>query len=258
VLLGCIRRSDPSVLYGVDMTTESDTTTAGPDTSRQRDLVVLMVALGAAVLLARFVGNFSRSGHIPAPVLQVLAADLAVWVPLGVGALWVLRRASRPGLRARLRLDVGDVVFAIGIVIICRTVDAFLSIAFTGTTGLTPAPTLGTPDIALLLVSGIGVVIVSPILEEVVFRGLFQRRLAAELTPRTRFLAVLLTAFLFALLHLLLGAGATPLGGLEVFVVTFLLGALTGTLVAMTDRIGGAILAHVLFNLVAVVATWPR
>jgi membrane protease YdiL (CAAX protease family) len=69
---------------------------------------------------------------------------------------------------------------------------------------------------------------------------------------------VLLTAFLFALLHLLLGAGATPLGGLEVFVVTFLLGALTGTLVAMTDRIGGAILAHMLFNLVAVVATWPR
>jgi hypothetical protein len=26
----------------------------------------------------------------------------------------------------------------------------------------------------------------------------------------------------------------------------------------MTDRIGGAILAHVLFNAVAVVATWPR
>ena len=61
-----------------------------------------------------------------------------------------------------------------------------------------------------------------------------------------------------ALLHLLLGAGGTSLGGFQVFVTTFLLGLLTGMLVAMTDRIGGAILAHVLFNAVAVVATWPR
>ena len=30
------------------------------------------------------------------------------------------------------------------------------------------------------------------------------------------------------------------------------------TAATMTDRIGGAILAHVVFNLVAVVATWPR
>lgn len=226
---------------------------------RQRDLIVILVALGVAVILTRIVGQVTRTGGIPSPVLQVLAADAAVWLPLVVAAAVVLRRTPRSAMVSRLRLDLGIVVFAIGIVIVCRAVDVFLSIAFTGSTGLVPAPTLGTPDVGLLLVSAIGIVVVSPVLEEVVFRGLFQRAGSPpSLTPRTRFLAVLVTAFLFALLHLLLGAGGTSLGGFQVFVTTFLLGLLTGTLVAMTDRIGGAILAHVLFNAVAVVATWPR
>ncbi|WP_144710122.1 CPBP family intramembrane glutamic endopeptidase [Curtobacterium pusillum] len=239
------------------MTTQPDAAMTEPDTSRQRDLVVMLIALGAAVILARVASSVTRSGGVPSPVLQVVLADLAVWVPLVVGAAWVVRR-SRHTLRARLRLDLGDVVFAIGIVIVCRVLDVFLGLSFTGTTGLTPAPSLGQPDVGLLLVSAVGVVLVSPFLEEVFFRGLFQRRMAAELTPRTRFLAVLLTAFLFAVLHVLLGAGSTQIEGFRVFFTTFALGSLTGTLVAMTDRVGGAVLAHVLFNAVAVVATWPR
>ncbi|MFJ3384365.1 MULTISPECIES: lysostaphin resistance A-like protein [unclassified Curtobacterium] len=240
------------------MRSETATPIDEGDTTRQRDLVVLLVAIGAAVVLARVVATITRSGGVPSPVAQVLAADAAVWVPLVVGAWWVLRHTTRSTVVARLRIDLGDVVFAVGIVIIARVVDVVLSIAVTGSTGLVPSPTLGTPDIGLLVVSAVGIVLVSPVLEEVIFRGLFQRRLAAELTPRTRFLAVLLTAFLFALLHLLLGEASTPVGGFQVVVTTFLLGALTGALVAMTDRIGGAILAHVLFNAVAVVATWPR
>ncbi len=240
------------------MRSESAKTTIEPSVRRQRDLLVILVALGVAVILARIVGQVTRTGGIPSPLMQVLAADAAVWVPLVVATAVVLRRTTRSAVVARLRLDLGTVVFAIGIVVVCRVLDAFLSLSFTGSTGLVPAPTLGTPDVGLLLVSAIGIALVSPVLEEVVFRGLFQRRLAAELTPRTRFLAVLVTAFLFALLHLLLGAGTTTLGGFQVFVTTFVLGLLTGVLVAMTDRLGGAVLAHVLFNTVAVVATWPR
>ncbi|MBT2502706.1 CPBP family intramembrane glutamic endopeptidase [Curtobacterium sp. ISL-83] len=228
------------------------------ESARQRDLVALLIAMAVAVVLSRLVGTIARSGGIPSPVLQVLAADVAVWAPLVVGAGWVVRRASRPDALPRLRLDLGDAVFAIGIVIVCRGVDAFLSLSITGSSGLSPAPTLGAPDVGLLVVSAIGVCLVSPVLEEIVFRGLFQRRLADALTPRTRFLAVLLTAFLFAVLHLLIGSPSSSLIGFEVFVTTFLLGLLTGTLVAMTGRIGGAILAHVLFNTVAVVLTWPR
>lgn len=244
--------------YGCRMRTVPEPTADHVETARQRDLVALLVAVAIAIALERWITGTARSGGIPSPVLQIVTADLAVWIPLTVGALWVLRRASWRSAVVRLGLGWGDAVFAIGIVIVCRVVDAAMSIAFTGSTGLVPGATLGTPDVGLLLVSAIGVVIVSPVLEEVVFRGLFQRRLADALTPRTRFLAVLLTAFLFALVHLLIGSPANQLIGFEVFVTTFLLGVLTGTLVAMTDRIGGAILAHVLFNAVAVIATWPR
>lgn len=240
------------------MSTAPRPTATDVEASRQRDLVALLVAIAVATVLERFMTGVVRSGRIPSPVLQVVIGDLAVWVPLAAGCLWVLRRASWRSAATRMGLGWGDAVVAIGIVIVCRGLDAAMSIAFTGTTGLAPAPTLGQPDQGLLVVSALGVCLVSPFLEEVVFRGWFQRRLADALTPRTRFLAVLLTAFLFALVHLLIGSPANSLIGFEVFVTTFALGLLTGTLVAMTDRIGGAILAHVLFNAVAVVATWPR
>ncbi len=239
------------------MTTQPDPAISEPSTARQRDLVALLVALVVAVVLARIISSLTLRGAVPGAVLQVVLGNVAVWVPLALGIVWVVRRSGRD-LFGRLRIDLGDLVFALGIVILARVFDAVLALTFTGTSGLSPAPTLGTPDVGLLLVSAVGIVLISPVLEELFFRGLFQRLLAAELTPRTRWLAVLVTAFLFALSHLFLGSATTTLGGFQVFLTTFVLGCLTGTLVAMTDRIGGAIVAHVLFNAVAVVATWPR
>jgi len=239
------------------MTTQPEAAPTEPSTDRQRDLVALLIALVLAVVLARIVSTLTLRGAVPGPVLQVLVGNLAVWLPLVFGIVWVVRRTGRD-LFGRIRVDIGDLVFALGIVILTRVFDAVLSLSFSGTTGLVPAPSLGPPDVGLLLVSAIGIVLVSPVLEELFFRGLFQRLLAAELTPRTRWLAVLLTAFLFALSHLFLGSATTTIGGFQVFLTTFVLGLLTGTLVAVTNRIGGAIVAHVVFNLVAVVATWPR
>ena len=239
------------------MTTQPEAAPTEPSTDRQRDLVALLIALVLAVVLARIVSTLTLRGAVPGPVLQVLVGNVAVWLPLVFGIVWVVRRTGRD-LFGRIRVDIGDLVFALGIVILTRVFDAVLSLSFSGTTGLVPAPSLGPSDVGLLLVSAIGIVLVSPVLEELFFRGLFQRLLAAELTPRTRWLAVLLTAFLFALSHLFLGSATTTLGGFQVFLTTFVLGLLTGTLVAVTNRIGGAIVAHVVFNLVAVVATWPR
>lgn len=240
------------------MQTEPDASAATPSTSSVRDLQAIVTALVVAVILGHLVSRLARTGALPWPIAQVLVADLAVWAPLSLSVSWVLRRSTPAALVRRLSLGWADAVAAVGIVLVCRGLDAFLSAAFFGSTGPTPQTTLGPPDTPLLIVSAISVCLVSPALEELVFRGLFQRRLAAALTPRTRFLAVLLSAFLFALVHLLIGSPANPLTGLEVFVTTFTLGLLTGILVAMTDRIGGAVLAHVLFNAVAVTLSWPR
>ena len=219
------------------MTSEPEVATNEPSTARQRDLVALLIALVVAVVLARIVSSLTLRGAVPGPVLQVLLGNVAVWVPLVLGIVWVVRRTGRD-LFGRFRVELGDLVFALGIVILARVFDAVLALSFTGTSGLQPAPSLGTPDIGLLLVSAVGIVLISPVLEELFFRGLFQ--------------------LLFALSHLFLGSATTSLGGVQVFLTTFVLGLLTGTLVAMTNRIGGAIVAHVLFNAVAVVATWPR
>lgn len=238
------------------MTPEPDRAALEPP-ARRRDLVVLLVALAVAVVLVRITGALTLRGAVPWPVLRVVLDDAAVWFPLACGIVWVLRGFGS-GLLVRLRVELGDLVFALGIVILARVVDAAVGLTLTGTTGLVPAPSLGAPDVGLLLVSAIGIVLVSPVLEEVFFRGLFQRLLAAELTPGTRWLAVVLTAVVFAFAHLFLGAFAMTLGGLQVFVTTFVLGAMTGSLVAVTGRIGGAVVAHVLFNAVAVVIAWPR
>lgn len=240
------------------MQPEPDAPIAARASQSVRDIRIVLVALAVVVLLARAVSSVARTGGLPSPIAQVLAADLAVWVPLALGAWWVLRKSSPDALVRRLGLGWADVVAAVGIVVVCRGLDAGLSITFSGSTGLSPRATLGTPDGLLLAVSAIGVCLVSPVLEEIVFRGILQRRLATGLTPRTRFLAVVLTAFVFALVHVLIGSPVTTVAGFEVFVTTLVLGLLTGTLVAMTGRLGGAILAHVLFNTVAVVLTWPR
>lgn len=239
------------------MTSESDATNIDPSIARQRNLLTLLGALVVAVVLSRLVSVQVLRGAVPEPVLQVFVTDGSVWLPLVLGIVWVSRRTGQ-GLNGALRLGLGDLVFAVGIVVMTRVVDAALALALTGTTGLAPAPFLGTPDFGLLLASAVSAVLVSPVLEEIFFRGLFQRLLATELTPRTRWLAVLLTAFLFALSHVLIGTSTSTLVGFQVFVTTFALGILTGALVAMTGRVGGAIVAHVLFNAVAVVATWPR
>lgn len=70
-----------------------------------------------------------------------------------------------------------------------------------------------------------------------------------------RFLAVLVTAFAFALMHVAISTTTSSVAGFEPM---FVLGLLTGTLVTMAVRIGGAILAHVLCNTVAVLLTWPH
>jgi len=226
--------------------------------TRDRVVVAVLAGLVVAVLLERIVAGVARTGGLPSPVAQLLASDLAVWVPLGLAAVVAVRGSSLAAARRSFRVEPADVVVALGIVIVCRTVDAVLSLTFFGTTGLTPPPAVGGVDVTVLVVAAVGLCIVGPVVEEVVFRGLLQRHLARMLPPRTRFVAVPVTAALFAVLHVLVGSPSSDLAGFTVVVTTFLLGLLTGTLVAMTDRIGGAVLAHAVFNAVALVATMPR
>lgn len=63
-------------------------------------------------------------------------------------------------------------------------------------------------------------------------------------------LGVIVASAVFALMHVV-GAGPQALIG------TFFFGLLAGTLTATTGRIGGAVVAHVVFNGIAVLLMWP-
>lgn len=219
------------------------------------------------VLLLVF-GRVARTGVVSG-ALQLLLADLCVWVPLAGAVFVAVRGLGVRGSFVRLGLRAGgaagggawlslavDVAFGVAAGLLVRAFDAFLSLALYGSTGLAPGATLfAGPVFWLAVLSVVGPVIVSPVLEEIAFRGVFQRAFGSSLGGGVWgwTTAVLVTSVLFAVAHVVTGSGA--LG--PVVVTTFVLGLATGTLVAATGRVRASIVAHVVFNGVAVALTWP-
>jgi membrane protease YdiL (CAAX protease family) len=246
----------------------ADETTTTP--LRRRSLLPLGIALVLVVILARIVSGAVSSGHVPSAPLQLLLSDLTAWIPLALGVVWFLRGRGTQTIVERLHLRIGvvDVFWAIAIACLARAVNGFLDLGVFGTTGFAPQPIIGKgPDIAVLVLTVLGPCIVSPIVEELFFRGTLQPALArringspdevAGVSRAAMAVSVVGTAVLFAAMHVLVANG-TATGNLVTFVSTLVLGLLVGGLVAVTRRLGGAILAHVLFNAIAIALTWPR
>ena len=99
-------------------------------------------------------------------------------------------------------------------------------------------------------------VVFSPFIEELFFRGLVLRaagRAAADNGAAQRWalgIAVVVSAITFALIHLI-NAGS-PTAVLVIGVSTFVFGLGAAALAAVTGRVGGAIVAHVVFNALVV------
>lgn len=96
-----------------------------------------------------------------------------------------------------------------------------------------------------LLFLGIGVVVVAPVVEELVFRGLLLRSLLRRMSPGW---AVAVSAAVFGLVHLADPGAAVVVPGLVA------LGLLTGVEATRTGSLSRPILLHAGFNLLTVVA----
>jgi membrane protease YdiL (CAAX protease family) len=246
--------------------------------------LAVWVPLGAAVAVA--VGGGSRAFRGAAGVAAGTTAGPATGVAAGRGA----RAGAAAGALGLSRwFSWRDLIWGCAAGLLARGLVTVVSVALTGFTGLSPVPTLGgPPDVALLVVMVAAPVVVAPIVEELFFRGLLQGALTSLLAPRaasapaspapvaaaavtpapddsapgaptsdrlSRWTAAALTAVVFAALHVLVAPTAPfalTLAG------TFVLGLFAGGLVATTGRLGGAVVAHVVFNGVAVLLTWPR
>ena len=239
------------------------------DDDTRRRLVRSSLGWAAAGLLVAMVAGLAaedafRMGWLADTRAQPLVAYFATWIPLGVG-VWAACRhrgwqASADQLG--LRFSVFDIFWGVAAGCIARLVDAVIRLQLTGTTGLSPQPVLGTPAIDgwAVIVGIVAPVIVAPLIEEVFFRGLLQRSLAQAFGAAGRLrasaAAILITSVLFALAHVVVG-GTLGVDAVATAEGTFAFSVIAGVVAAATGRIGGAIIAHVVFNGVAVLLLWP-
>lgn len=196
-----------------------------------------------------------RAAWIDAPAPLAAGADLAAGTLPLVAAVIAGCLVGRGGWRA---LGLGawrwsDALTGLAIAFAARAASELLS----PTTGsLLPSFTEDrAAAVAAAVIAATGAVLVSPVVEELFFRGLALRALAQATTPglgrRTAAtLAVGLTTLAFVALHLVSAGGSVPLA---LVVGTTAVGLGCGIVTAVTNRLGGAIVAHVAYNVTAVV-----
>lgn len=124
--------------------------------------------------------------------------------------------------------------------------------------GLVFGPTVY--DMWWVLLAIVAPVLIAPVIEELFFRGLLQRAVLKAFSrslPTSRRLptviAVAVSSLVFAAVHVLQTSGGTET--VVVGLSTLILGIGLGTLAAVTNRLGGAIIAHVSFNALGVLST---
>lgn len=105
-------------------------------------------------------------------------------------------------------------------------------------------------DVALLVALSTIAVVVAPLVEELFFRGLLQRSLEVSLPP---WLAIATTSAVFGLAHV---DPARGWSNVSVVVATGSGGAIFGMVARSFRRLGPAIVAHSLFNAVAIGFIW--
>ena len=231
--------------------------------TRRRVPRLVWAGLGLiAAVLCGWTVEAAAAAHLD-PALLGVAAYVLVWVPLVLALILsfagqtVRDAAASLGLRFRAI----DLLWGVGIGCLARAADALIRTLATGSTGLAPQPTLssiGGLGVQAVALGIIAPVVIAPILEETYFRGLVLRSLAAALgrfSAAARWgAAVVITAAAFALVHALLLAG-TPGEAVLTGLSTFLFALLAGAVAAATQRIGGAIVGHVVFNGLGVLLT---
>ncbi len=199
--------------------------------------------LASAVLLLTLIsGAVSRF----LPDLE-LGGYLVVWLPLLGAVLYAsFIRGSRSLARDfGIRFHWLDLLWGLAIGLLARVCATIVELVVYGRSGSAMPYFDDRWWIFFVLIAPL---LVSPIIEELFFRGLLLRSLLVTLNPAT---AIGISSMLFALLHVLVAT--TPAQALVTGLSTLILGIALATLTVLTRRAGGAIVAHVAFNALVVI-----
>jgi len=186
--------------------------------------------------------------------LVLLLSYAVVWVPFlaAVGVACFLRGTRSLARDIGLQITVLDVLLGVGAGFLARALTGVIEIAFTGRMiglGVTLGDTIY--DGWWVLGTILSPVLLAPFVEEMFFRGLLQRAALRALSLRlsaqsAMALSIFASASLFALLHLT--QAASPTGAAVLGLSSFAFGLAAALIAGLTGRIGGAIVAHVVFN----------
>ncbi|WP_206759221.1 type II CAAX prenyl endopeptidase Rce1 family protein [Microbacterium ureisolvens] len=187
-----------------------------PALARLTDLVVLSAPLLAAVIIA---ARVSRDRFATATGLR--------------GFAWV------------------DAAAGVGVGLIARALVELVAPTAGGIGGGLEVESAGVAG--GIVVALAGAVLVTPLIEELFFRGLLQRALGDALAGAGRavagIVAVVVSALAFVALHVLATGGNVPVG---LLVGSLAVGLGCGILTLLTGRLAGAIVAHVVSNAIGV------
>ncbi len=231
----------------------------------------VIAGLGLVFLLGQMVAAPFRFTSSDGGPLRLVVGALPVWIGLLGTAIWACRRHGTGRLRTDLGLKFKPVDLAIGLgagLGLRFAVGAWAAL-YSSVRGQRPSGNLqsllgnGLGTGVILVANALAIAVIGPVIEEIFFRGVGLRSALASLwrragrgrlgDPRLRArYAVLLTSAVFAVLHV------SEVGDLTSAVVLlpglFLAGWVMARLTMWSGRLGPAIITHVVFNSVAVVA----
>jgi hypothetical protein len=204
----------------------------------------------ALAIVGATIGD-ALSGSATGPVATLLS-EMGLWTGMLGTVIFVSRRYGSASLRRDFGLEIRgtDVLWGLAAVAAALIVSEIVVIAFAGT------KFAGSNDQIISQQKGheAGLVILTlivelgaPFFEELFFRGFLRTALQERFGAGG---AVWLQAVFFGFAHV--GESKTAAGNVTVVLALFLVGVVLGYTAKLTRRLGAGMLAHCLFNLVAV------
>lgn len=216
-----------------------------------RALLIAAVGIGAAALLLLVVDATGPMWAGMPGWLAAAASILAANAPLIIAVVAAAAFTSLVGFGRATGIRPWvwtDLLYGLFVAIIARAVVEFFAPTLGGFGGPLGGALSGDATIALVIAAS-AAVIVSPIVEELYFRGLVVRALCDALVDAGRIgasiVAVVTSTAAFVLLHVVAAGALVPVG---LIIGSLVVGVGCGVLTVVTGRLWAAIAAHVLYN----------
>lgn len=223
-------------------------------TSRADDRLALrrLIVAAAGFVVAAFLAASTRGVvHLPQP-FDAFDGYLLVWLPL-LAAVLIARFGLRTPAGSPPVLGFAfrpiDLLWGIAAGMLLRILVSVIEVLVYGSLPAMAsgaAPSGSVVIVVSFVLAVLAATVFAPVVEELFFRGLLLRSIRGSRPGWSAWLAVIVSAALFAALHLVVADTATE--ALVTGLGTFLVGLATGAAVVLTGRLGPAIVTHVVFN----------